>query len=1162
MVTRSGTRRLMRTLLVLGMLAGGSFLSRTSRGDPTPSVPPRSGPSAPPSAPQPVPPGAPAPATPGPNEPLRLTRNLAGDSQPIQLLADEICTWKDKGKRYVLLRGQVLIEHGIVRLRAPQAVIILDTDRQQRTGILHAAVYAEGTLRLATDQMSKSGTEAQLDLYTRGEVKLTSQKKKVLQTPQPADPVLLRAIQVFAPPPPVAPKNDVMRTGLQEESSLPPPPPGPTPLPPPPGPTPLPPSPGAGASGPGMPNPVPPPPPPSSTMPPPPSTSKATEKPLTPATASAKTSGPPSPPAGEGIQAAQFITPPPAGGGSNPSTLPGPRLMSPIPGAAQGPPGSAPLRQYSVAPRTGGTLQAKSETLPSGEQVTVFTGGVILSVRGVDGVGFLDIEADQALVWSRGGITPAMIDNLRRPEGESSKELEFYLAGNVEIRQQNADSNRVLRASEVYYDVNRNVAIARDADVEFRRKGFVDPVRFRAQELRQLSVDKIEITKAEVFSSKLPSDPGFKVYFTDATVTETKIPRTSIFGRRVIDRKTGQPAFVDQRLMRAHDAVLSLEGVPIFYTPVLQGDLNDPLGPIEGFSFGVNRIFGAQFATQLNVWDLLGIDPDPTKRWRMELDYLSKRGPGMGTTYDYSDTELFTIPTKLEGMVKAWGLKDTGPDILGGGRPLPFDVDHPEWRGRVLWRQNAQNMPDGFSVQTQLSLLSDHNFLEQYYKQEFDFDVNQSTYIYLKQQQDQWAWTALVEPRLRDWVTETQWLPRADGYVLGLNLFDRLSYNAHASAGWAMLRTSNVPEPPVSPTDVNIDTARLDFMQQVSLPVDAGPIQLVPYALLDLTYYSEDLSGQQRGRVYGGGGVRASMPLTRLYPNVQSDLFNVNALNHKIVLSSNYLYAGSTVNYLLLPQLDRLNDDATDQALRDINPLQTAFNPGNGYYLVNSALYQPQTYAIRRLLDNRIDTLDDIQVLQLDMRQRLQTKRGFPGNQHVVDWMTLDVSTSIFPEKNSQNFGGLFSFVEWDYVWNIGDRTALTSTGWTDPIDHGASEYTFGAFMNRPDRTNFYLGYRQIDLIQSKAVTGTVTYIFSPKYAMTGGFAYDFGTSQSLSNSLVFTRMGTDLQFSLGFTYNALQNNFGFTFELVPNLVAATRRAGVGRATLLGGGAGGLFGTR
>src|SRR5438067_12048679 len=147
--------------------------------------------------------------------------------------------------------------------------------------------------------------------------------------------------------------------------------------------------------------------------------------------------------------------------------------------------------------------------------------------------------------------------------------------------------------------------------------------------------------------------------------------------------------------------------------------------------------------------------------------------------------------------------------------------------------------------------------------------------------------------------------------------------------------------------------------------------------------------------------------------------------------------------------------------------------------------------------------------------------------------MTLDLSVSLFPAPHRDNFGSTVSFVEWDYIWNIGDRTALTSSGLVDPEDNGPRIYTVGAHLDRPDRTSFYLGYRQIDPLESKAVTGAVTYVFSPKYAMTGSTTYDFGTSQSLSNSLIFTRMGTDLNVGFGITYNALQNNFGVVFQIL-----------------------------
>jgi hypothetical protein len=220
------------------------------------------------------------------------------------------------------------------------------------------------------------------------------------------------------------------------------------------------------------------------------------------------------------------------------------------------------------------------------------------------------------------------------------------------------------------------------------------------------------------------------------------------------------------------------------------------------------------------------------------------------------------------------------------------------------------------------------------------------------------------------------------------------------------------------------------------------------------------------------------------------------------------------------------------------------FNPAHGLVLATSPIYDPQIYAIRRLVDNRLDTLESIEVLQLDVRQRWQTKRGFPGSEHIIDWMILDTSLSYFPNSTRDNFGKPFGFLEYRWLWNIGDRTALESTGWADPYDNGPRVFTIGAYYNRTDRTYFFIGYRMIEPVQSRALTGSATYVFSPKYAVTFTATYDFGTSQALNNSVVFTRMGSDLQVSLGFSYNAIQNNFGALVEIVPNLIPANRRVG------------------
>ena len=493
---------------------------------------------------------------------------------------------------------------------------------------------------------------------------------------------------------------------------------------------------------------------------------------------------------------------------------------------------------------------------------------------------------------------------------------------------------------------------------------------------------------------------------------------------------------------------------------------------------------------------------------------------------------------------------DRNYDILGGPRPVN-NFSPTNFRGWWLDRWTIQDMPYGFSFLGQLSPVSDRNFIEAYYKRAWDLDPNFDTFGFLKEQEKNAAWSVMVRPRLRNWVTMTQDLPRLDGWIIGTDFFHLITNTTHANLEYASLQTSNDPLPQISVTDQNDSTLRAYWMDEVQIPFYLGPLKLLPFGRLDLTGYSRDLAGNSVGRAWEAGGARASIPFSHLYPTVASELWNVNGLNHKIELNANYTYAYTNVPYTSLPQLDRLNPDAVNQALRDIRPYQLLFNPNgifnnHGMSLLFSPYYNtPQTMAIRRLLFERdIDTLSTVEQLQLQVSQRLQTKRGFPGSQHIVDWMTLNLWGSYFPAYNRDNFGHPWSFLQYSYLWNVGDRTSLTSTGWTDPFPGGVRMWTVGAFFNRPDRTNFYLGFRYIDPLMVRAVTASVTYIFSPKYAATASSTYDFGTGEAFANSLLFTRMGSDLQVSLGVSYNALQSNFNFLFNIVPNLLPSNKRFG------------------
>jgi hypothetical protein len=1109
---------------------------------------------------------------------LRLKRDKPGDSKPVILDADEVASWTEKNgatEYFVfLLRGNVFAQHGIVQARFQQGVAWVNVTNYKMTGKWHTELYAEGGVRIDNGSTIQEHPQAVFDLTTRGEFKLHTHKSPMLKQTRAEDPVVrhgraeglgpaaLRLVNTRAKPPqaPVRPVSHEERQLIlpQHLQSAPPRPPlaAPPATPPP--------------AQPGQP-----------AQPPQPLRSSAApaaveriafyappDDPVAPPTSRGPAPGLPTAQPGEGPQ-------PPGPDGPANSSPRAPDGSVPPSGPTRVPPGTPPVpppsratppppgkaasltRNFHIAPRQGSTFQAKTYSGPNGETIYVVTGGVILQVRNAPNVGMVDMEADRVVIWTKGN-GEQLATNIQQPSGYNSNDLEVYLSGHLVIRQapliNPKGEERTISADEAYYDVNRNAAIALHARLELKQALMNEPVIATAREMRQTSVNTFEIEQSEVFSSKLPSDPGLKVTLQEGVIEDRTVPLRNLFGMPVLDRNTGQPLLLRETMLTGDNNFFELEKIPFYWLPHVSTNLQEPLGPIQDFNFGFNRIFGVQLGVSLNMYELLGMQPRPQTRWLLNLDYLSYRGPGVGTTYNTMGSELFGIPAKYASMTRGFGMIDRNFDLLGGPRPVN-DFNPTNFRGWLLNRTTVDDMPYGFSFLGQLSPVSDRNFIEQYYKRAWDLDPNYDTFGFLKEQQDNWAWSALVRPRLRRWVTMTQDLPRADGWLIGQDFFKLVTYSTHVNAEYAWLQTSTDPLPQVSVTDVPTATFRGSWMQEMQAPIPLGPIQLLPYGRTELTSYSNDVFGNSIGRPWGAAGLRASIPFTRIYPTVQSELWNVNGINHKIVASANYVYSYTNVPYTLLPQLDRLNDDATNQALRDIRPYQFLFNPNgvfgnNGLSLVFSPYFNtPQTMAIRRLLWDRIDTLSTMEQLQMQVRQRWQTKRGFPGYQHIVDWMILDLNASYFPAPNRDNFGHNWAFLQYNYLWNIGDRTAFNSTGWTDPFPGGVRVWTVGGYFNRPDRTNFYAGFRYIDPLNVRAVTGAVTYIFSPKYAATASSTYDFGTGEAFANSLMFTRMGSDLQVSLGVSYNALQSNFNVLFNIVPNLLPANRAFGPMGAT-------------
>ncbi len=793
-----------------------------------------------------------------------------------------------------------------------------------------------------------------------------------------------------------------------------------------------------------------------------------------------------------------------------------------------------PLRRIRMSTRT--MLPYNFDTVPVSptEKAVVGTGGINLIVYNVKNVGTVDISADRVVIWLPSEKTGDLARGGETTQGPDEP-LEMYLEGNVVVRQ----NGRTIECRKMYYDVARSRAVANDAEIETVSEEIGAPVYLRAKKLRQVAENSYVAQGVQVTPSVFAS-PGIATEAEEIRLVGTPVATT--------DPETGQPGQTNRFKISSTNNFFYIEGFPVFFLPYVEKELDSASTPLRKFAIGQSSVYGFRVETTFDAYQLFGLNQPPeVTKWDLDLDFMSERGPGAGTQLDYRGDELFGIDGRYWGVVDTWWLYDRGEDRIGDGR---MDIEpEQEARGRFLFRHRHM-LPDDFSLNVEFAWITDVNFLEQFFEKEWEEDKDQETLVYLKQQRENWAWSVLARGRILDFVTTTNYMPQLDFYWLGEPLLgDWLTYYTHSSLGYLELldadrSVGDVYTNPVGTEGPTFVSTRADTSHEIDLPFSWGPVRIVPYLLGRATYWGEAIDHDSEGRLYGAAGARASIPFWRVFPTVESDLWNVHGLAHKIVFSVDYSLAQADLDHELVPQYDELEDDSEQVFRRRFLFRDYGVLPGTpGPVGIDERLY-----AIRRGLMTAPESVDDLHVLRFDARHRLQTKRGTPGQRHVIDWMTLDTAFAWFPASDRDNFSEDFGLITYDYSWHIGDRTSFLTQGWFETYDDGPMMWNAGVFLERPPRGSFYVGYSIIDPIDSRVVQTSYNYWMSPKWVSSFSTSYDFGETQNLGQSFVVTRIGSDIVFRLGLSWNPLRDNFGVGIEIQPRIAPNLHLGSLGGA--------------
>lgn len=724
-----------------------------------------------------------------------------------------------------------------------------------------------------------------------------------------------------------------------------------------------------------------------------------------------------------------------------------------------------------------------------GENVVTSIGNFYFSQGTVNDPRFLEVRADAAVFFT---LTPEQIGGDSASPGQGGFDIAnvkgIYLEGDVLLSQ----GEQVVRAERIYYDLEHSRALILDPVMRMVIKGRNLPLYVRADEARQLSSAEFSATRARISTSE---------FYT---------PHYHIGAERLyfsVDAAPGDVAGLSPTRAGQYSmthTTFNVGGVPLFYWPFAGGGFQQGESPIRSVRIGSDDDFGPSVETSWNLFSLLGMSrPEQFTEAILDLDFFADRGLGVGVRTEYESDKSY-------GLFRGYYINDD-EDEDNLGRFRDERIDHPN-RGRATLRHRFF-LPDDWELTVEASYISDANFLEEYFESEFDEDKDQETYLRLKKQRDNWAFTILGQVRILNFLTQTESLPEIAFRLLGEPI-GPLTLYSESRAGILRYRPDErrlfISNENNFGNDVRSGAVlRADTRQELDWPFSFGPVKLVPFVVGRATWWDDSPHSGALSRAFGSAGLRGSMYLSKTFGDVKSEFWDLDGLRHVIKIDATGWVAGS------------------DQSSRNLFPFS-----------------------------EDVEGIEDFSGLSVGVRQRWQTHRGPPDNRRVVDWLTLDVEGGYFSD-NFDRTNGYASYsrpeesvtsnhIRGNFIWRLSDATALLADA-NYNLDRGnLGIANVSLAVERSPRFSYFLGWRLIDEIDSNLVGFGGNYRLSEKHAIAlrSYIDLDRGSTEQFDMTYVrkFPRWYMSFTFELDETEDNTSVSLAIWPEGFPNVALGSKR--------------------
>lgn len=713
----------------------------------------------------------------------------------------------------------------------------------------------------------------------------------------------------------------------------------------------------------------------------------------------------------------------------------------------------------------------ENQALADGSYIATITGRFYLWQKRNEAGDMVEFQADNAVIFHGGDFT-ANEGSTGQGAMASGSVQAVYLKGNIVM----TELSRTIRADEFYYDFKgRNgLAVASEMRNFDSKRGL--PIYLRAKSLRILSENSFDAEAITLTTSEF--------YMPQVSMTASRMILTDTTG---IDMREGKEVNKGSYDGVLYDVRMKYGKTTVFKWPKIRTNFERPDIPIKKLRIGSDSEYGTAVESQWHLSRLLGRkEPDGVDS-TLALDYYSKRGVGAGAHIDYEMEDYF-------GDLVGYVMSDRGEDDLGrtsDRKNLKPDADI---RGRFTFR-HRHYLPYDWQATVEMSYLSDKNFLEEFYRNEFYTGKEKETLLFLKRLKDNWSFSMLNKVRINDFETQTEELPTLEFHIKGLSFWnDSLTYYGDNRISRLRPRFDDTSE---TSTDKEQFGTFAFSRHEVDLPFTWGTFKMVPfvagtYGMDDNVGFTRKLDGDVASRQTSSwlseAGIRVSTMYWKEDQFIRSRLWDLNGMRH-----------------IIKPHFEAITYHSSE------------------------------------------DVFDTRDMVNVGVSQRWQTRRGPKENLRSLDWMRLDVdatwvsddednsiglaktygpakfiwndpSIPVFNRRDDINYGMVRDSVNADYIWRLSDTTTILGDANYDIQSGVLQQLNAGVVRYVYPNLSYYVGSRYLrpvlvsvptDNISEKgshSFVTALTYVLNPRYTATFSQEYNFDYGQNVRTDLTILR--------------------------------------------------------